>query len=543
MGKHLVLLGLHSFDYWDVLDGGSIVVACSGGPDSTAMACAVAEFVRDPANAFYWDDSPPNLVLWHLDHMLRETSARDAEFVRQLGAKLGARVVVEREDIRALAHERRMNIEAMARERRYAMLNDLCENLEQQSNVDVGVYAFTAHHMNDQAETVLMRMLRGAHAKGLTGIAQQFGDYVYRPWLGVRREDILDYLASISQDYVLDETNEDISRKRNLIRHQVLPLLESISAQAVERIANISIIAERAEAFADLALEGMHITRLDQDVLAQCLPLAARPGGRYSAHIAAYPWQECAALPDYVSRELTKLGLSITARQIDELQALYLGLPEPAYISNWSVRLTAELYLSLAEPVRAGAPPPPLQLSKSHWVATELVEICIDKASSSAWHTALQTRDRLGLSDMRSWPSMLAALYTGPPEKAEWNCYLTDQARLPLSVRTWRPGDRIKLAGGGAKKLSDVFIDAKIPSAFRHVWLILVDNEDEVLWVPGLADSIWMALDKGEAPAHHVRIVAKPPYDAEFTALRMQWLIEASREDMAWDEDNGDDQL
>lgn len=537
MGKHVVLLGLHSFSYWDRLDGGSIIVACSGGPDSTALACAVTEFVLDPANSLYWKDSVPEVVLWHLDHMLRETSARDAQFVRQLGEKIGARVIIEREDIRTLARERKMNIEAMARERRYALLNARCESLKRQSSSGVGVYAFTAHHMNDQAETVLMRMLRGAHAKGLTGIAQQYGEYVFRPWLSVRREDILDYLASISQDYVLDETNEDISRKRNLIRHRVLPLLETISAQAVKRLANVSIIAERAEAFADLVLEQMHITRLDQAALAQSLPLAAQPWGRYSAHIAAYPWRECAALPDYVSRELTRQGVSIASRQICDMQALYLGLPEPVYIGNWSVRLLDALCLSLAEPVGTGGSIEPVTLREGHWIATELAELRVDKAPSSPQSNGKQKHGAQGLTDMRTWPSMLAALYTRPPADAEWSCLLTRQARQPLSVRTWRPGDRIKLAGGGAKKLSDVFIDAKIPPAFRHVWLILVDAKDEVLWVPGLADSNWMALGNGETPTHQVRIAAKPPHDAMSNALRAHCLTNASCADIGSDED------
>jgi tRNA(Ile)-lysidine synthase len=543
MAKDVLLDALHIFDYWDMLDGGSIVVACSGGPDSTAMACAVAQFIRDPKNEFYWNAAPPKLILWHLDHMLRETSARDAEFVHDLGEKLGARVVVEREDIRALARRRKMNLEAMGRERRYALLDHFCVSSERLSVTGASTYAFTAHHMNDQAETVLMRMLRGAHAKGLMGIAPHLGEYVYRPWLGVKREQIMNYLASLNQDFVQDESNEDISRRRNLIRHQVLPLLESISAKAVERIAHIAVVAARAEAFTDLAIDGMHITRLDQDVLAQCLPLACRPRGKYAVHISPDHWLNCPVLVEYASRELTQAGLSLEARHMDALRALYLGWPKPVYVGSWTVRLIEDMHLAFSGPSAAITPPEPLQLSKGHWVANALVELRIEKASSSAWRSSRQETELPRIGDLRSWPFLLASLFTGPPKSAEWNCFLSDTVHMPLAVRTWRHGDRIKIAGGGTKKLSDVFIDAKVPPAFRQVWLVLVDANDEVLWVPGLADSTWMAHGAKEDFAHQVRIVAKPPYDAEFAAQRTQWLIDSVDKEDFWDEEAGDDEL
>ncbi len=535
MSKSGLPLTLWDFEAWDVLDAGSVVVACSGGADSTALACAVADFISDPLNAEYWEQTPPRLVLWHLDHQLREDSARDAQFVQELGAKLGATVIIKREDIRELASQRKQNIEAMARERRYAMLEALCGSPAGSDGIALPAYAFTAHHQHDQAETILMRLLRGAHSKGLQGILPWYGEYIYRPWLQVQRAQILEYLAELGQDYMLDATNSDTRRTRNLIRHEILPLLEQISVKAVERIARLADIAARAEAFSGILIASRQIIRHDQDALTQCLPLAAKPWGRYSAHIAGHPWPEFDALADYVTAELEREGLRPDSRQLDQLEALSWCMPQPVYLHGWSVRLGSPVALLLAGPLAPRAPEPALQLSQSRWVSNGVVELRLEKVSGADKRPSPAVYDPFAISTQRTWPRMMASLFLGPPESAEWKCWLPDALRLPLAVRPWRAGDRIKLAHEGSKKLSDVFIDAKVPPAFRHVWLVLVDATDEVLWVPGLADSAWMALAPGAPPAWQVRIVAKPPFDAELTDRRAQLFAGAEGSAAVWD--------
>jgi tRNA(Ile)-lysidine synthase len=528
MGSHAVVKALGKWDYWSMLDGGRIIVACSGGPDSTALACAVAEYIGGPESARREWRAPPQLVLWHLDHMLRETSARDARFVKQLGRKLGTRVVIEREDVRAAAHERAMNVEALARERRYALLERLCEQEGERPGLSAPAYAFTAHHMNDQAETVLMRLLRGAQARGLRGILAQYGGCIHRPWLGVRREQILDYLESIGQDYVVDETNEDISRYRNLIRHAVLPVLERISPKAVERIAGVPRIAQHALSYIGAAVRDLRVTRLDQDALARCLPLLGEPWGKYSAHITPLAWSDTGVLLGYVLEQLSEEGVQLDAAAAANVREQGMGELRPAFLREWSLRQFLDGLLVLAGPVACGGTPARQRLRKGSWSIVGKVRVRVEDAPAVGLTKIVEQdpQEDYTFAGQRSWPEMMLLLYAGPPENAEWECYLADSVRLPLSVRSWCPGDRIRLAGGGTKKLSDVFIDTKIPRAFRHVWMVLVDAGDEVLWVPGLADSVWMALGERDSPAHRVQIKADPPYDAMFRSLRTRDLLE-----------------
>jgi tRNA(Ile)-lysidine synthase len=101
---------------------------------------------------------------------------------------------------------------------------------------------------------------------------------------------------------------------------------------------------------------------------------------------------------------------------------------------------------------------------------------------------------------------MLDALTASPPISPVWNCFLPASVALPLKLRAWREGDRIELTGGGSKKLGDIFTDAKVPSCFRPAWAVLTDANDNLLWVPGLADSAAMALGPDARPEYLVTL-------------------------------------
>jgi tRNA(Ile)-lysidine synthase len=195
-----------------------IVVAVSGGPDSVALLCALAALHRGE-----------NLFAAHLNHQLRgPESNADEEFVRQLHAQLTAdgRIstpfYTKRIDVAALARNERENLESVARRVRYAWLASVA--------VETGArWIVTGHTADDQAETVLHRLLRGAGLKGLRGIAARRqpadGIEIVRPMLGLRRKDVIAYLADIEQPYRVDSSNRDPRFTRNRIRHELLPML------------------------------------------------------------------------------------------------------------------------------------------------------------------------------------------------------------------------------------------------------------------------------------------------------------------------------
>lgn len=196
-----------------------LIVAVSGGPDSVALLRALLE-VR-PCS-----DIP--LVVAHLNHLLRGSeSDADETFVRELHARLSVqadhlRLVCHRLDLSALARQEHANLEAIARRERYRWLAEVA--------VAHGLrHVVTGHTANDQAETVLHRLLRGTGIEGLRGIAFRrpltAEVEVVRPLLQVTRKEVEAYLEQMGQPARQDSSNEDLRLTRNRLRHELLPLL------------------------------------------------------------------------------------------------------------------------------------------------------------------------------------------------------------------------------------------------------------------------------------------------------------------------------
>lgn len=209
-----------------VLEGDRVLVACSGGADSVALLRAL-HLLQDRRT---WNLS---LTVAHVQHHLRpeDEAEGDAAFVEALAGQLGLKYV--RRDITPV--EADGNVEANAREQRYAALTEMA--------FEVGAtYVATAHHADDQLETLLMAILRGTTAKGLRGIAWQrpLNESVtlIRPMLNATHAEAIELLESLDQPWREDATNLDKSRTRARLRHEVLPVLRelrpSVARKAVE---------------------------------------------------------------------------------------------------------------------------------------------------------------------------------------------------------------------------------------------------------------------------------------------------------------------
>lgn len=214
---------------------GRLVVAVSGGPDSVALARALVAL------------RPGGLILAHLNHQLRGAeSDADEAFVQQLHATLravdpdlGWRCA--RLDVRAAARAEHGNEEAVARRLRYAWLAAVARDT-------AACYVATGHTADDQAETVLHRLLRGTGLKGLRGIHARRplapGVEVLRPLLTTTRADVLAYLAALGQPHRSDSSNISAAYTRNRIRHELLPLLAERFNPAI--VAVLGRLAEQA---------------------------------------------------------------------------------------------------------------------------------------------------------------------------------------------------------------------------------------------------------------------------------------------------------
>jgi tRNA(Ile)-lysidine synthase len=288
MGQTSVLVGRVG-RFLRALEGGTgLVVAVSGGPDSVALARSAAE-ARGPSAA-----GP--LVLAHLNHQLRgAASDSDADFVAGLHAGLQAaggpdvRLCVERLDVATQAGREKANLEALARRERYRFLAEVARR--------EGVRRVaTAHTADDQAETVLHRLLRGAGLQGLRGIAARRplaeGVEIVRPLLTSTRAEVLDYLKEVQQGFREDLSNQDRRRTRNRIRHELLPLLRRDYNPAV------------AAALARLAAQAQETFALEEEQTRQLLRQAEKPR---AGALCVLEWAPLAAAGRHRARAALRL--------------------------------------------------------------------------------------------------------------------------------------------------------------------------------------------------------------------------------------------
>ena len=216
--------------------GATVVVGLSGGADSVALVDVLSALA--PGRGF-------TVVAAHLDHGLRAGSAADAAFCAELCERLGVAFATARADVRARARREKGGTEEAARSERYAFLREV----KQRHGATV---IAVAHTLDDQAETFLLRLLRGAGSAGLGAMRPLAGD-VIRPMLAATRRDVIAHLEARGLDWREDETNADLSFLRNRTRHELLPYLERRFnpkvRQALARAA--SVLADEAGVLAE----------------------------------------------------------------------------------------------------------------------------------------------------------------------------------------------------------------------------------------------------------------------------------------------------
>ncbi|KAA0205329.1 tRNA lysidine(34) synthetase TilS [Lawsonia intracellularis] len=186
---------------------GTVIVGCSGGVDSMALALILHCLGID-------------VVFAHMDHQLRAESKDDANHVKSFAAALDRRCIISRVDISGLAIKYKKGIEETARQERYCFLEQVRKEYGAQ-------WIATGHHLNDLSEDILLRLLRGTGWPGLAGMkAVDKKRYLLRPLLTTRRTLLVSFLSSQNISWVEDNSNKDITFKRNRIRHTILPLFE-----------------------------------------------------------------------------------------------------------------------------------------------------------------------------------------------------------------------------------------------------------------------------------------------------------------------------
>ena len=240
-------------------DGDGVLVALSGGADSVCLL-RVLLALREKCSI--------QIHAAHYNHRLRGAdSAEDEQFVRDLCKRLDVPLTVSFGDVAGEAKRTHRSVEETAREMRYAFLDETAETVGADKIA-------TGHHADDNAETVLLHLTRGAGLRGLAGIPPKRGCIV-RPLLSITRQEILGYLADLKQDFVEDRTNEDTAIRRNAIRHLVMPVLQEQNPNLLQTITRQSEILRRDARFLDAlaakTFESLRLPSKDVSLSAEAL--------------------------------------------------------------------------------------------------------------------------------------------------------------------------------------------------------------------------------------------------------------------------------
>ena len=208
--------------------GDVIVVGVSGGPDSITLLTCLNK---------YKDYLGAKLICAHINHLIRKDSTEDEQFVENVCEKMGIKCYVKRAEVEKIAKEQKKGAEEVGRKIRY----DFFDEIAKQENANK---IAIAHNMNDNAETMLLNIIRGSGMQGLEGIqAEEYGKYI-RPLINCSREDIEEYCAKYNLQPRIDSTNKENIYRRNIIRNKLLPEIKELNPNIVQSLSNLSKIVK-----------------------------------------------------------------------------------------------------------------------------------------------------------------------------------------------------------------------------------------------------------------------------------------------------------
>jgi tRNA(Ile)-lysidine synthase len=420
-----------------------VVAGVSGGSDSVALAFLLRDLAARDEIVF--------AGLAHLNHHVRGADADgDAVFCRALADRLGVPAVMGDADVPGDAKTHQVSIEVAGRHARQRFFREALESVNAERLA-------VAHTRDDQAETVVLRLVRGAGSSGLAAMTPR-RDHLIRPLLDLTRSELQDFLRAMNETWREDATNLDRTIPRNRVRHAVMPELRAINAQADAALARAAELLRGDDEFLERLANAAFLRCVQADVEDETVTLDVA---------------EFAKLPSALARRVARYALetanpsrSYGLEEVDELRRALSGGTRGNIPGLRMERLGAAVVLSNRVP---GAP------------TVDSLELRLDipgtvESPRGAWRITAEgpvpTPAALDSSDAR---------------------VVVDAGQIGsrLIVRHRRPGDRLTPLGApGRKKVQDVLVDRKVPRDDRDAVPIVTTEKGEIVWVAGevLAD-------------------------------------------------------
>ncbi|ORU00451.1 tRNA(Ile)-lysidine synthetase [Anaerovibrio sp. JC8] len=449
-------------EYWQshfvTEPGQTVIVACSGGPDSLALLDLL------------WglrDKLAIKVVAAHYEHGIRGQASMDDEaFVRDYCQNKGIPFYAESGNIPQLSRESGESLETCARRMRYAFLQQLAEGLN-------NALIATAHHADDQAETVLMHFLRGTGMKGLTGMLPK-RDNLIRPLLGFTKAELVEYCRQQGLSPRLDATNQEPDCTRNKLRLQLLPLLQSeYNPNISQSLCQLAELTAPEEELLDSLCRQAADRLISQDTgkgntlkcpvgdflqeplaiqrrLIQYMVGQLRPG-------KAFGFQHVEAVLELIKKGATGTSLNLSHRCLGKISYGFFYLSK-----NNDEFLT------------------------SHGTIKD-----------TPYKIILKLGSKVELPGGGSISAFVTDSLEGEAPFSRCKIYCdAEKCGTELVVRYRQDGDRIRLEAG-SKKLKDFFVDAKVERSSRDsVPLVVSSHSDEIIWVAGLRQTSVALADK-----------------------------------------------
>ena len=413
-----------------------IAIALSGGVDSIVLFHLLATEYKD---------SYKELVVFHINHGLREESYEEAEFVERLVKDFDVKFYKEELNMSDLERDSHTSEEMLARELRYQAFNKMAK-LEGVTKL------LTAHHKNDQVENILMRLLTGRsidHSLAICEEIEMAGLTIYRPLLNILKAELEEYAKEKNLHYYVDATNFDTDYTRNNIRHNIVPLLNDINSGSFDNLINFANYYQNINnnlKKAILSNKDNYIFSRDEDKISLVK----------DKFLELNEEEMYFLLKDIITNELGVFDIKQKAI-FDVISSLKKNSGNKSYDLKNNLKIISQyetLYIHKIE-------------KKCY---NDKIEIIIDKICENSIYEFYQNKFIISTDAKDSEIGF-------------------NKSELPLLVTIKKEGDRVR-RGKINKKLSRIFIDEKVPKELRDTLPVIRNNKGEVLGVLGIGTKV-----------------------------------------------------